>query len=86
MKFKLIQKMHDVCRNDRNKVSENVTEEFSWKLQWTQNLLRIAMYDIHYIWLMLENLNTLVFEGSFASRLTKKNNFSSLTFFFVMPD
>ena len=34
IKFKLMQKMRDVCSNDWNKVSQNVTEEFSWKVQW----------------------------------------------------
>ena len=29
-----MQKVHDVCRNNWNNVSKNVTEEFSWKLQW----------------------------------------------------
>ena len=27
-------KVRDVCRNDWNKASQNVTEESSWKLQW----------------------------------------------------
>ena len=30
----LLEKQRDVCRNDWNKISQNVTEEFSWKLQW----------------------------------------------------
>ena len=34
IKFKLMQKVRDACRNGWNKVSQNVTEEFSWKLQW----------------------------------------------------
>ena len=34
MKFKLMQKVHDVRKNDLNKVSQNITVEFSWKLQW----------------------------------------------------
>ena len=32
--FKLMQKVCDVRRNDWNKGSQNITEEFSWKLQW----------------------------------------------------
>ena len=32
--FKLMQNVYDVRRNDWNKVSQNITEEFSWKLQW----------------------------------------------------
>ena len=34
IKFKLMQKVHDVRRNDWNKVSQNITEEFSWKWKW----------------------------------------------------
>ena len=32
--FKLTQNVYDVRMNDWNKVSQNITEEFSWKLQW----------------------------------------------------
>ena len=29
-----MQKVHDLRRTDWNKVSQNITEEFSWKLQY----------------------------------------------------
>ena len=32
--FKLMEKVCDVRKNDWNKVSQNIIEEFSWKLQW----------------------------------------------------
>ena len=34
IKFKLMQKVCDVRRNDWNKANQNITEKFSWKLQW----------------------------------------------------
>ena len=34
IQFKLVLKVCYIFMNDWNKVSQNVTEEFSWKLQW----------------------------------------------------
>ena len=55
--FKLMQKVCDVRRNDWNKVSQNITEEFSWKLQWPVyknntvpfwSSVRVDLWKIHF--------------------------------------
>ena len=45
IKFKLMQKVCDVLRNDWNNVSQNITEGFSWKLEWPVYKKQHSKYD-----------------------------------------
>ena len=48
IKFKLMKKVYDVCMNDWNKVSQNITEEFLWESQWpvkkTTRYIKLQIY------------------------------------------
>ena len=68
IKFKLMQKVCDVHRNYWNKVSQNITEEFSWKLQWpvykNNTVHRIAFLEIHQGWVFLSSkLRSFLVQG-----------------------